>query len=250
LDSDGLAAVCLSEFKPSQLNAQGRDFGPPSLFIKKIKIKPDGRRASYFITIGLFKMTTSRFNPYPVSKFVPDIWHKSSKDEKRVEATALVDAFLRDGGQIIKAPAKKRKAGGRTEIFTKDTHAVKVHDYWNRKFLAGDDFTAKGPRFTSKPISEKAIDQRDIERKAGVSHSEFAGAVVEINGKLQPRNAPHTADEALVDMVSKGGSEKVVQLIPDAADDLSDANRRAKIRDELNLNDVDYTHNAKLKLVA
>jgi hypothetical protein len=162
----------------------------------------------------------------------------------------LVDAFLREGGQITKAPAKKRKAGGRTEIFQKDTHAVKVRDYWNKKFYAGDDFTQRGPRFTSKPVSEKAIDKADIERKAGVAHEEFTGAVVTINGKLQPRTVDHAIDEAVVDMVSTGGSEKVVQLVADTKDGLSDANRRATIRDELNLNDVDYTHNARLKLAA
>jgi hypothetical protein len=194
-------------------------------------------------------MTT--FNQYPVRKpFVADIWHKSSKDQKRIEATALVDAFLRDGGQITNAPAKKRKAGGRTEIFTKDTHAVKVHEYWSRKFYAGDDFTAREPRFTSKRVSEKSIDKADVARKAGVAHEEFAGAVVTINGKLQPAHVDHAIDEAVVDLVSKGGSEKVVQLVADTKDALSDADRRAKIRDELNLNDVDYTHAARLKLAA
>jgi hypothetical protein len=73
---------------------------------------------------------------------------------------------------------------------------------------------------------------------------------VSINGKLAPRHALHTADEAPVDMVSKGGSEKVVTLVNDAADDLSDANRRARIRDELNLTNVDHTHNARFKLAA
>jgi hypothetical protein len=194
----------------------------------------------------------TNFNPYPVRKpFVADIWHKSSKEQKRVEAAALVDAFLRDGGQITKAPAKKRKAGGRTEIFTKDTRAVKEHDYWNRKFLAGDDFTQKGPRFTSKPISEKAVDKADVERKAGVAHEEFTGAVVAVNGKLQPRTVDHAIiDEAPVDLVSKGGSEKIVKLVNDTADDLSDARRRTRIRDELNLNNVDYIHADKFKLAA
>jgi hypothetical protein len=54
-----------------------------------------------------------------------------------------------------------------------------------------------------------------------------------------------------VDLVSKGGSsEKVVRLVDDTGDSLSDANRRATIRDELNLNDTDYTHNARFKLAA
>jgi hypothetical protein len=200
-------------------------------------------------------MTTSdsqkRFNKYPIKTFKRDIWHGCSKDEKRVEAGALIDAYLREGGEIIKAPAKKRRGGGRPEIFTKDVRAPKVYEHWNKKFFAGDDFTAKGPRFTSKPVSEKSADQRDLARKAGVSHAEFTGAVVEVAGKLQPRTVDHATDEAPIDLVSKSGSrEKVVQLIPDTADDLSDARRRARIRDELNLNNLDHTHNAKFKLAA
>ena len=153
------------------------------------------------------------------------------------------------GGQIINAPSKKRK-GGPTEIFTKDTHAVKEHERWSRKFFAGDDFTAKGPRFLSKPIPDKSADKRDAERKAGVAHVEFSGAVVEIAGRLQPRHALHTTDEAPADLVSKGSSEKVVRLFNDTADDLSGAHRRARIRDELNLTGVDHAHNSRFKLAA
>jgi hypothetical protein len=189
------------------------------------------------------------FNQYP-TPFKPDIWRGFSKEQRRTSAIALLYGFLLEGGQITKAPPAKKRKGGRPEIFQNDTRASAAHARWNRKFYAGDDLTQRGPRFTSKPVSEKAIDRRDIERKAGVSHSEFVGAVVDINGKLQPRNAPHTADEAPVDLVSKGGSEKVVQLIADTKDDLSDARRRATIRDELNLNNVDHAHMAKFKLAA
>jgi hypothetical protein len=200
-------------------------------------------------------MTTSdsqkRFNQYPVKAFKRDIWHGCSKEEKRNSATALTYSFLLAGGQITKAPPAKKRKGGRAEIFNKDTRAVKAHEHWNKKFFAGDDFTAKGPRFTSKPVSEKSADQRDLARKAGTSHSEFAGAVVEIAGKLLPRHALHATDEAPVDLVSKGGSsEKVVRLVDDTGDSLSDANRRATIRDELNLTNVDHAHNAKFKLAA
>jgi hypothetical protein len=226
------------------------------LFYQKNHNQSVGQTGNHIfqILLGIFNMSVSEqqrlFNQYPTkAAFKPDIWHRLRKDEKRIEASALIDAYLREGGEIIKAPAKKRK-NGRPDVFQNDTRATKAHERWNKKFYSGDDFTAKGPRFTSRPISEKAIDKRDVERKAGVSHSEFVGAVVEINGKLQPRNAPHTADEALVDMVSKGGSEKVVQLVADTKDELSDANRRARIRDELNLNDTDYTHNARFKLAA
>jgi hypothetical protein len=206
--------------------------------------------------LGYFNMSVSEqqrlFNQYPVKEaFKPDVWHRASKDEKRIEANALVEDFLRGGGQITKVPEKKRRKGGNPDqIFQTDTRAPKVHEHWSRKFFAGDDFTAKGPRFTSKPVSEKAIDKADIEHKAGVAHEEFTGAVIEIAGKLQPAHVDHAIDEAVVDLVSKGGSEKVVKLVADTKDALSDADRRAKIRDELNLNDVDYTHNARLKLAA
>ena len=83
-----------------------------------------------------------------------------------------------------------------------------------------------------------------------MAHVEFTGAVIQIGGKLLPRHALHTTDEAPVDLVSRGGSEKVVTLFNDTADDLSDAHRRARIRDDLNLNNVDHTHNAKFKLAA
>jgi hypothetical protein len=188
------------------------------------------------------------FNQYPVKTFNTDIWHGIPKAEKRMSAIALTYAFLLDGGQITKVPPPKTRKG-RPEIFNKDTRAVKAHEKWSRKFFSGDDFCQSGPRFTSKPISDKSADI-DAERKAGVSHAEFVGAVVDINGKLQARHALHVTDEAPVDMVSKGGSEKVVLLINDTADDLSDAHRRTRIRDDLNLTNVDHTHNARFKLAA
>jgi hypothetical protein len=241
---DPLRCVYRSSF--SQLSNKARLSGRASF----LQIKDRQQIKFHFQTL-LDSSTMTTFNQYPVRKpFVADIWHKSSKEQKRVEASALVDAFLRDGGQITKAAPKKRKSGGRTEIFGKDTTVPKVHEHWSRKFFAGHDFCQRGPRFTSKPASEKSADQRDLARKAGTAHAEFAGAVVSINGKLAPRHALHTADEAPVDMVSKGGSEKVVTLVNDAADDLSDANRRARIRDELNLTNVDHTHNARFKLAA
>jgi hypothetical protein len=191
------------------------------------------------------------FNQYPVRTFNRDVWYGLSKADKRASTIALTYSFLIEGGQITKAPPAKQRKGGRAELFQKDTRATAEHARWNRKFFAGDDFTQKGPRFTSKPISEKSADQRDVERKAGVSHSEFIGAVVDINGKLLPRNALHVTEEAPVDMVSAGGSkQKVVTLIEDAGDDLSDAHRRATIRDHYNLNNTDYTHNARFKLAA
>jgi hypothetical protein len=202
------------------------------------------------------------FNQYPTrAAFKPDIWHRLRKDEKRIEASALVDNFLREGGQIIKAPAKKRK-GGRPEIFNKDTRAVKAHEKWSRKFYSGDDFTQKGPRFTSKPVPENSAAKRDTERKGGTSHAEFSGSVIDINGKLQARKESHATTEYHIDLVSDtaltdsakrdGGrhSQKIVTLIEDSADDVTDANRRATIRDDDNLNGVDHSHNKRLKLAA
>jgi len=152
------------------------------------------------------------------------------KEEKRLSAIALTYSFLLEGGQITKvAPTKKRK-GGRAEIFQKDTRASAAHEGWNRKFFAGDDFTQRGPRFTSKPISDKSADQRAVAHKAGASHVEFTGAVIEIAGKLLPRS-------------SRGVSR-------DAGDDINDADKRATIHDHLNLNNVDFAHNDKFKLAA
>jgi hypothetical protein len=210
-------------------------------------------------------MTTSdsqkRFNQYPVRAFVRDIWHGCSKEDKRNSATALTYSFLLAGGQLTKvAPVKKRK--GRPEVFNKDTRATKAHERWNKKFYSGDDFVQKGPRFLSKPISERAADQRDIERKAGISHATFSGAVTDINGKLKARKESHATTEYHIDLVSDaaltasaerdGGrhSHKIVTLIEDSGDDVSDANRRATIRDDDNLNNVDHAHNAKFKLAA
>jgi hypothetical protein len=205
---------------------------------------------------------TTQFNAYPVRKpFVADIWYRWQKHEKREATSALVADFLAAGGKITKAEPKKRK-GGRPEIFGKDTRAPKVHEHWSRKFFAGDDFTAKGPRFTSKPISERAADQRDTERKAGISHSDFTGAVVAIGGKLKAKKASHATTEYHIDLVSDsalsasakrdGGrhAQKIVKLIEDTGDDLSDANRRSTIHDDLNLTAVDHVHNAKFKLAA
>ena len=179
-----------------------------------------------------------------------------------MSAIALTYAFLLDRGQITKVATTKKRKGGRPEIFQKDTRASAAHERWSKKYFAGDDFTTTGPRFTSKPISERAADQRDIESKAGISHSDFTGAVVDINGKLQARKAFHATSEAFIDLVSDGAlaasakrdggkhSHKIVTLIEDSADDLSDANRRSTIHDHMNLNNVDYAHNAKFRLAA
>jgi hypothetical protein len=165
------------------------------------------------------------FNQYPVKTFTADIWHRVPKEEKRLSAIALVYSFLLDGGTITKCPPAKR-GKGRPEIFGKDTRASAAHERWSKKFFAGDDFVQKGPRFLSKPISERAADQRDIERKAGISHAEFVGAVVDINGKLKARKESHAATEYHIDLVSDaalsasakrdGGkhAQKIVQLMP------------------------------------
>jgi hypothetical protein len=179
-----------------------------------------------------------------------------------MSAIALTYAFLLGGGQINKVPPAKKRKGGRPEIFQKDTRTSATHERWNRKFFAGDDFTQRGPRFTSKPISDKSADQRGVVHKAGVSHVDFTGAVVDIDGKLQARTALHATNEARVDTVSDaalsagakrdGGrhTQKVVRLVEDTSDDLSDAYRRATIRDEFNLNNVDHAHNQRFKLAA
>jgi hypothetical protein len=203
-----------------------------------------------------------QFNKYPVAKaYKPDIWRDLSKQDKRLSTIALAYSFLLGGGKITKAPAKKNK-GGRAQIFTKDTRDAKGHERWSKKFFAGDDFTTSGPRFTSKPISERAADQRDVERKAGTSHSTFSGAVIDIGGKLMERKASHAKDEAFIDLVSddallasakRGGgrhAQKIVKLIEDGCDDVTDAYRAATIRDDFNLNNVDHAHNAKFKLAA
>jgi hypothetical protein len=202
------------------------------------------------------------FNRYPVHKpFNLDVWYGCSKQEKRDSTIALTYSFLLGGGQITKVAAKKLK-GGRPQIFQKDTKAPAVHERWSKKYFSGDDFATKGPRFTAKPISEKSADQRDLERKAGISHSDFTGAVVDINGKLQARKASHATSEAYIDLVSDtalaasakrdGGrhSQKIVQLIKDSGDDISDADKRATIRDRLNLNNIDHEHNGRFKLAA
>jgi hypothetical protein len=204
------------------------------------------------------------FNTYPINKpLKPDIWHRVPKHEKRMSAIALTYAFLLDGGQITKCPPAKRRKGGRTEIFTKDVRAPKAHKKWNRKFYSGDDFTQKGPRFTSKPVPENSSAKRDIERKGGTSHAEFSGAVIiDINGKLQARKESHATTEYHIDLVSDdalrasakrdGGrhSQKIVQLIEDVGDDVTDAYRSATISDDDNLNNVDLAHNKRLKLAA
>ena len=170
------------------------------------------------------------FNQYPINKPLNlDLWLGCSKEEKRMSAIALTYAFLLDGGKITKVATTKKRKGGRPEIFQKDTRASAAHERWSKKYFAGDDFTATGPRFISKPISERAADQRDIERKAGISHATFSGAVADINGKLQARKASHATTEYIVDLVSDdasrasakrdGGkhSHKIVTLIEDSA---------------------------------
>jgi len=154
------------------------------------------------------------FNPYPIHKpLSPDIWHRVPKEEKRLSAIAPTYSFLLQGGRIFKAPAKQRK-DGRPQIFQKDI----------------SDAKQSGPRFTSKPISEKSADKRDVAHKAGASPIEFTGAVVAIAGKLLPRSL-------------QGVSH-------DAGDDLSDAYNRATIHDHFNLNNIDHAHNAQFKLAA
>jgi hypothetical protein len=190
------------------------------------------------------------FNQYPLRKYTTDIWHGWTKDQKRASTIALTYVFLIEDGQVTKAPPAKQRKGGRPSIFQKDAPASAAYERWNRKYFAGDDFKQSGPRFTSKPLSEKSADQRDIERKAGASHAEFIGSVVQLGGKLLPRHALSATDESLVDLVSTVRSEKVVHLATDTSDRLSDANRRATIRDELNLNDIDHEHNEMFKLAA
>ena len=218
-------------------------FGPRSFFTTTKK------SISTKLNLGSFNMSASEqqrmFNPYPIHKpLSPDIWHRVPKEEKRLSAIALVYSFLLGGGQITKAPAKKSK-GGRPQIFQKDVRDAKGHEKWNRKFLAGDDFTTKAPRFTSKPIPENSAAKRDTERKAGISHAAFGGAVININGKLQARKASHATTETYIDLVSdeadsrqrearRGRSHKIVKLIEDGHDDVTDAYRSATIRDELN----------------
>jgi hypothetical protein len=171
------------------------------------------------------------FNPYPIHQpLSPDIWHRFPKHEKRASAIALTYSFLLDGGAITKCPPAKKRKGERPEIFGKDTKAPKAHDKWSRKFFAGDDFTQKGPRFTSKPISDKSIDKRDVAHKAGTSHTDFIGSVVDIGGKLMPRSLKNVSH--------------------DSGDDISDAYNRATIHDNLNLNNVDYDHIERFKLAA
>ena len=201
-----------------------------------------------------------QFNKYPIAKPINlDSWHGLSKQDKRNSVIALTYSFLLAGGQIIKAPAKKSK-GGRPEIFQKDTRAVKSHERWNKKFYAGDDFTQKGPRFTSKPIPENSAAKRDVERKAGTVHAEFSGAVVDINGTLKARKESHATSEAYVDLVSDAAlrasakrgdkhAQKIVQLIEDGHDSVTDAYRSATIATNWIIN-VDHDHNAKLKLAA
>jgi hypothetical protein len=231
----------------------------PSFFTKNHNQQSVGQTSNH-----IFRTTSDsqkRFNQYPVRAFKPDTWRGLSKEDKRNSAIALTYSFLVGGGQITKAPEKKR-TGGPAVIFGKDTKAVKAHEKWSRKFYSGDDFTQKGPRFTSKPVPENSAAKRDTERKGGTSHAEFSGSVVDINGKLQARKESHATTEYLVDLVSDdaltasaerdGGrhSQKIVQLIEDSADDVTDANRRATIRDDDNLNGVDHSHNKRLKLAA
>ena len=182
------------------------------------------------------------FNKYPVKAFKPDIWFGLPKQDKRLSTIALTYSFLLQGGRITKAPAKKRK-DGRPDIFGKDTRAVKSHEHWNKKFYSGDDFTQKAPRFTSKALPENSAAKRDIERKAGISHAAFTGSVIDISGKLQARKESHATSEAYIDLVSdealrasaKRGdrhAHKIVTLIEDGCDNVTDAYRAATIRDD------------------
>ena len=47
-----------------------------------------------------------------------------------------------------------------------------------------------------------AAAKRDTERKAGISHAAFGGAVININGKLQARKASHATTETYIHLVS------------------------------------------------
>jgi hypothetical protein len=98
-------------------------------------------------------------------------------------------------------------------------------------------------------------------RKGGTSHATFSGAVVDINGTLEARKESHATSEAYIDLVSDAAlrasakrgdrhAQKIVELIEDGHDNVTDAYRSATIRDEFNLNGVDHAHNRRLKLAA
>jgi hypothetical protein len=246
----------------------GRDFGCALFFIKNHNQSVGQTGIIFSKLYWAFKMSVSEqqreFNKYPAAKtFKPDIWRGLPKEERRNSTIALTYNFLLGGGKITKVPMTKKRKGGTPDIgFQKDTRAVKAHDKWNRKFFAGDDFTAKGPRFTSKPISERAADQRDVERKGGAAHATFSGAIIDVGGgKLQGRNARHATSEAYIDLVSddalrasaKRGdrhAQKIVKLIEDSCDDVTDAYQSAMIDDKYNINGIDHAHNAKFKFAA
>jgi hypothetical protein len=239
-----------------------------AFFFKQTNNQTAKWRRAFFknlLFLGDFQMTATveqrQFNKYPIhAPLNPDIWHRASKHEKRASAIALTYTFLVDGGKITKCPPAKRK-GGLNKIFEKEVRS-KAYENWHDKFLAGDDFSDKGPRFTSKAIPETSASKRDTERKSGVSHANFSGAVIiDIAGKLKARKASHAAFEYDIDLVSDEAlrasaqrgdkrSQKIVELIEDSADDVSDANRRSTISDDFNLCNVDITHNARLKLAA
>ena len=170
-----------------------------------------------------------RFNQYPSRPFKPDIWHRLPKIDKRENLKALVYVYLINGGQIERAPPKKSRGAGRPRIFGKDSRSA-AYDRDTVRFLSGHDFTQSGPRWTSKPVRDDSASKRDATSHAGISHPDFRGAVTEINGRLRPR--------------------QVGNVIADTADKVHDSAKRATIRDELNLNAVDFEHSNRLKLAA
>jgi hypothetical protein len=187
----------------------------------------------------------------------------------------LVAEFLAKGGEIERAPASKKHGPGRPRIFSGEG-TIKSASYERgvKKFFAGDDFVHRerdkktgkivntGPQFTSRPVRENSSAKRDTERKAGVAHENFAGAVVAVGYKLRSRTSLHAVDKADVDLVSNRAlaasakrdgsrrSRQVVKIIEDAADDVLDAERCATVSDDLNLNNVEHEHFEKFNLAA
>jgi hypothetical protein len=105
------------------------------------------------------------------------------------------------GGEIIKVRAGKHRSDGRP-IFGKDSKSAAYKRDASR-FFSGHDLTQKGPRWTAKAVPHNSATKRDAERKAGISHQDFAGAVIEIGGKLRSKAVLHAVvDQAPVDLVS------------------------------------------------
>jgi hypothetical protein len=207
-----------------------------------------------------------QFNPFKdfSKRSLPDLWHGLMKSEKRENLRALVYGFLIEGGEIIKVPAKKHRAAGRPRIFGKDSRSA-AYSRDTSRFFNGHDFTQSGPRWTSKPAPDKSASKRDAERKAGVSHQNFGGAVIDINGKLRPRAPLHAVvDKAPIDLVSDAalaasakrdgkkhiGKTDSVAVIEDTADSISDGASRATVKDDLNLMAPDREHLERFKLAA